>query len=269
MILRRHLARFVPALLLPALLLSACGGGRSDPNRLTVAATAVPHAEILAQVAPELAKQGVTLDVRVFNDYVQPNLQVDQGQIDVNYFQTKPYLDQFNRERGTRLVPLAGVHVEPLGAYSRRWKALAQLPQGASVAIPNEPSNGGRALQLLQKAGLIRLRAPADPLATLRDIAANPRGLQFRELEAATLPRVLGEVDLALINTNYALDAKLSPVRDALAIEDKDSPYVNYLVGRPGSADDPRVRKLIAALRSPATRAYIEKTYAGAVLPAF
>lgn len=254
---------------LPALLLAGCGAKGGDPNRLTVAATAVPHAEILKQVEPLLAKEGLTLEVRVFNDYVQPNLQVDQGQIDVNYFETKPYLDQFNRERGTKLVPVAGIHVEPLGAYSRRWKSIAALPTGASVAIPNEPSNGGRALLLLQKAGLIRLKNPDDPLATLGDIVANPKQLQFRELEGATLPRVLGEVDLALINTNYALDARLSPVRDALAIEDKDSPYVNYVVGRPDAANDPRVRKLVAALRSPQTRAFIERTYHGAVLPAF
>ncbi|GGB41165.1 lipoprotein [Sphingomonas metalli] len=256
--------------LVPALLLAGCGGkDAGDPNRLTVAATAVPHAEILEQAKPLLAKEGVALEVRVFNDYVQPNLQVDQGQIDVNYFETKPYLDQFNKERGTRLVTVAGIHVEPLGAYSRKWKSLAALPAGASVAIPNEPSNGGRALQLLQKAGLIRLKDPADPLATLRDIAANPKSLRFRELEAATLPRVLGEVDLALINTNYALDAKLNPVRDALAIEGKDSPYVNFVVGRPGAQDDPRVKKLVAALRSPQTRAFIEQKYQGAVLPAF
>lgn len=254
---------------LPALLLAGCGGHTADPNRLTVAATAVPHAEILEQVKPALARQGLTLDVRVFNDYVQPNLQVDQGQIDVNYFQTKPYLDQFNTERGTKLVPVAGVHVEPLGAYSRRWRSIAALPRGATVAIPNEPSNGGRALLLLQKAGLIRLKIPTDPLATLRDIADNPRGLQFRELEAATLPRVMGEVDLACINTNYALDAKLNPTRDALAIEGKDSPYVNFVVGRPDAANDPRIRKLIAALRSPETKAFIERTYHGAVLPAF
>ncbi|VXC30133.1 MetQ/NlpA family ABC transporter substrate-binding protein [Sphingomonas sp. 8AM] len=255
-------------LLAAALLLAACGS-KGDPNRLTVAATAVPHAEILAQVKPLLAREGVDLEVRVFNDYVQPNLQVDQGQIDVNYFQTKPYLDQFNRERGTKLVPVAGVHVEPLGAYSRRWKAIRDIPAGASVAIPNEPSNGGRALLVLQKAGLIRLKDPANPLATIGDIAANPRNLRFRELEAATLPRVLGEVDLALINTNYALDAKLDPTRDALAIEDKNSPYVNFVVGRPGAAEDPRVRKLVAALRSPTTRAFIDRTYKGAVLPAF
>lgn len=255
------------------LALTACGGGgvgaSRDPNRLTVAATAVPHAEILEQVKPILAKEGLNLDIRVFNDYVQPNLQVDQGQVDVNYFQTKPYLDQFNAERGTKLVPIAGVHVEPLGAYSRKWKEVGAVPAGAIVAIPNEPSNGGRALLLLQKAGLIRLKNPADPLATLRDIIANPRNLQFRELEAATLARVLGEVDLALINTNYALDAKLNPVRDALAIENKDSPYVNFVVGRPGAAEDPRVKKLVAALRSAQVRDFIARRYAGAVLPAF
>ena len=256
-------------LLAAVLLLAACGKPATDANTLTVAATAVPHAEILESVKPVLAKQGVTLDVRVFNDYVQPNLQVDQGNIDVNYFQTKPYLDDFNAARGTHLVSFAGIHVEPLGAYSRKWKTLAELPQGASVAIPNEASNNGRALLLMQKAGLIRLRNPTDPLATVRDIVANPKGLRIRELEGATLPRTLGEVDLALINTNYALDAKLDPVHDALAIEDRSSPYVNYVVGRPGGEKDARIVKLIAALRSPATRTFIEQHYKGAVLPAF
>lgn len=254
--------------------LSACSGGGGsgagpDGNTLTVAATAVPHAEILEAVKPRLARQGVTLQVRVFNDYVQPNLLVDQRQVDVNYFETKPYLDEFNKARGTHLVPYAGVHVEPLGAYSRKWQAIAALPAGATVAIPNEPSNGGRALLLLQKAGLIRLKDPANPVASLRDIAANPKNLKFRELEAATLPRVLDQVDLALINTNYALDAKLNPLRDALVIEDAKSPYVNFVVGRPGGEKDPRVVKLIAALRSPETREFIESKYKGAVLPAF
>jgi D-methionine transport system substrate-binding protein len=251
--------------------IAACGHGGSATNdaTLTVAATAVPHAEILEAVRPALTKQGVDLKIRVFNDYVQPNLQVDQKQIDVNYFQTKPYLDSFNAARGTHLVAFAGIHVEPLGGYSRKWKSIAALPAGATVVIPNEPSNGGRALLLLQRAGLIRLKNPADPLATLGDIASNPRRLQFRELEAATLPRVLDQVDLALINTNYALDAKLNPVRDALVIEDAKSPYVNFVVGRAGGEKDPRVVKLIAALQSPATRTYIENHYKGAVLPAF
>ena len=250
--------------------LAACSGAKTDDGKtLTIAATAVPHAEILESIKPALAKDGVDLQIRVFNDYVQPNLQVEQKQIDVNYFETKPYLDEFNAARGTHLVPYAGIHVEPLGAYSRKWKTLAAIPQGATVAMPNEPSNGGRALLLLQKAGLIRLKVPTNPLSTLRDIVANPKNLQFRELEGATLPRTLGEVDLALINTNYALDAKLNPVRDALVIEDANSPYVNFVVGLPRGDKDPRVVKLIAALRSPATKAFIEKTYKGAVLPAF
>jgi D-methionine transport system substrate-binding protein len=251
------------------LALSACSKGEAGKDTLSIAATAVPHAEILESIKPALAKQGVQLDIRVFNDYVQPNLQVDQKQIDLNYFQTKPYLDAFNESRGTKLVTYAGVHIEPLGGYSKKWKAVAAIPQGATVAIPNEPSNGGRALLLLASAGLITLKDPKNPLSTLRDIVANPKGLKFKELEAATLPRVLDQVDLALINTNYALDAKLNPVRDALVLESKDSPYVNYLVGRPGGDKDPRVVKLIAALRSPETRAFIEKTYSGAVIPAF
>lgn len=254
-----------------ALVLAACGreAPRSAPDTLTIAATAVPHAEILEVVRPTLAEQGLKLDVKVFNDYVQPNLQVDQKQLDVNYFQTAPYLDEFNKARGTHLLRVVGVHIEPIGAYSRRHKALTDLPQGASVAIPNEPSNGGRALLLLQKGGLITLKDPKNPLSTLNDIATNPKGLKFRELEAATLPRVLGELDLAVINTNFALDAKLDPARDALILEDKQSPYVNFLVAREDNKDDPRVQKLAKALNSPAVKAFIEKTYHGAVQPAF
>jgi len=258
-------------LLVGVLAIAGCGGvpGADDPNRLSVAATAVPHAEILEFVKPALAREGVALDVRVFNDYVQPNVQVAEGRIAVNYFQTEPYLAEFNKAQGTKLVTIAGVHVEPFGAYSRRWKSLAELPEGASVAIPNEPSNSGRALRLLAGRGVITLRDPDDPSATPRDIVANPRNLAFREIEAATLPRVLGQVDLALINTNYALDAGLDPTRDSLAIEGKDSPYVNFVVGPENARSDARVAKLVAALRSPEVKAFIESKYGGAVLPAF
>lgn len=255
-----------------AVLLSACGGsgsGDAANSRLSVAATAVPHAEILDVVKPLLAEQGVTLDVRVFSDYVQPNDQVVQGRIDVNYFQTEPYLDAYNRDRGTKLVTLVGVHIEPFGAYSRRFASLDALPEGADVVIPNDPSNNSRALILLHHAGVIRLADPADALATQRDITANPKQLKFRELDAAMLPRVLDQVDLALINTNYALDAGLNPTQDALAIEGSDSPYVNFLVGLEEKRDDPRVRKLAAALQGPQVRAFIEQRYRGAVLPAF
>ena len=256
--------------ILLALTLAACGAPKARPaHTVRIAATAIPHAEILQFIKPQLAKVGVTLDLHVFNDYVQPNTQVEEKQLDVNYFETLPYLTEFNRAKGTHLVPIVGVHIEPMGAYSHKYKSLAALPTGAVVALPNEGSNEGRALLLLQKTGLIRLKNAADPLATLKDITANPKQLRFRELESATLPRTLDEVDLALINTNYALDAKLDPTRDALAIEDSRSPYVNYLVGRADAPDAPDVRKLAAALTSPEVRAFISSHYHGAVVPAF
>ncbi len=265
--------RLLPFALVSLVALLALGGCSSPSGQggdtLTVAATAVPHAEILKQVQPILAKQGVNLQVKVFADYVQPNLQVAEKNIDLNYFQTKPYLDAFNRERGTQLVIVTGVHIEPFGAYSHKYKSIDQLPDGASVTIPNDPSNNSRALLLLAKHGLITLKDPSNELSTLKDITANPKHLQFRELEAAMLPRTLDEVDLALINTNYALIAGLNPTKDALLIEGKDSPYVNYLVGRPDNKDDPRVQKLAQALTSPEVKAFIEQKYHGAVLPAF
>ena len=260
------------ALLAAALLLASCsssGPGNSHSQTLTVAATAVPHAEILKEVKPILAKEGVNLEIKVFADYVQPNVQVDEKSIDVNYFQTKPYLDAFNRERKTNLIIITGVHIEPFGAYSHKLKSIDQLPDGATVAIPNDPSNNSRALLLLARHNLITLKDPNDELATVKDITANPKNLKFKELEAAILPRTLDEVDLALINTNYALAAGLNPTKDALLIESKDSPYVNYLVGRPDNKDDPRVQKLAKALTSPEVKNFIEQKYHGAVLPAF
>lgn len=259
-------------LLAAALLVAGCsssGSGDAGTQTLVVAATAVPHAEILKEVKPILAKEGVNLQIKVFADYVQPNVQVEEKSIDVNYFQTKPYLDAFNRERKTNLVIVTGVHIEPFGAYSHKLKSIDQLADGATVAIPNDPSNNSRALLLLAKHGLITLKDPNDELATTNDITANPKNLKFKELEAAMLPRTLDEVDLALINTNYALAAGLNPTKDALLIESKDSPYVNYLVGRPDNKDDPRVQKLAQALTSPEVKNFIEQKYHGAVLPAF
>jgi D-methionine transport system substrate-binding protein len=262
--------RFLAPLAAMLILLAGCSSSESDKTaHLSVAATAVPHAEILAFVKPILAKQGLDLDIKVFADYVQPNQQVVQKQIDVNYFQTEPYLDAFNSERGTDLVTVVGVHIEPFGAYSRKYKSISELPDGASVVIPNDPSNNSRALLLLAKHGLITLANPNDKLATLKDITDNPKNLKFREMEAAMLPRVLGEVDLALINTNYALAAKLNPTKDALLLEDKDSPYVNFLVSRSDNKDDPRVQQLAKALTSPEAKAFIESKYQGAVIPAF
>lgn len=238
-------------------------------EKLSVAATAVPHAEILEHIKPTLAEQDIELDVKVFTDYVQPNIQVAEGRLDANYFQHEPYLEEFNEARGTELVSVVGVHIEPFGAYSRKISSLDELSDGATVAIPNDVTNGGRALLLLHKEGIITLEDPDNILATPRDIAENPKDLEFYELEAATLPRILDQVELALINTNYALDADLNPTEDALAIEGSDSPYVNILVSRQDNKDSEAVQALADALTSDEVRQFIKENYEGAVVPAF
>ena len=249
--------------------IAACAAFSAQAETLNVAATPVPHAEILEFVKPALAKEGVELKVRVFTDYVQPNLQVQQKNLDANFFQHQPYLDEFNASRKTELVSVAGVHVEPFGAYSSKIKDLSELPQGATVAIPNDATNGGRALLLLQKAGVIKLKDGAGITATVKDIAENPKGIKVRELEAATLPRVLAQVDLALINTNYALEAGLNPTKDALVIEGADSPYVNILVTTAEKKDNADLQKLAKALHTPEVKKFIADKYKGAVVPAF
>jgi D-methionine transport system substrate-binding protein len=243
--------------------------GSAAAEKLSVAATPVPHAELLEHVKPALASQGVELDIKVFTDYVQPNRQVADGQIDVNFFQHQPYLNSFNKEHNTKLVTVGLVHVEPFGAYSSKIKSIDELKEGAQVAIPNDPSNGARALLLLQKQGLIKLKDPANILATSRDVVENPRKLKFRELEAATLPRVLPDVDLALINTNYALEAGLNPVQNALFIEGADSPYANIVVTTEGKKGTAAVQKLVKALNAPEVKAFIQTKYKGAIVPAF
>lgn len=258
------------ALLLTALAaaLSVAGFAHAG-QKLVVAATPVPHAEILELIKPTLAKEGVDLEIKVFTDYVQPNVQVDQKRLDANYFQTLPYLKSFNEGKGTHLETVIGVHVEPFGGYSKKVKSLAELKDGATIAIPNEGSNSGRALILLQQAGLIELKDPKNALATPKDIAKNPHNFKFKELESALLPRVLDQVDLDMINTNYALEAGLNPAKDALVIEGSDSPYVNFLVARPDNKDSDAIQKLAKALTSPEVKAFIEQKYKGAVLPAF
>ncbi|QBF24493.1 ABC transporter substrate-binding protein [Pseudomonas tructae] len=241
----------------------------AQAETLTVAATPVPHAEILEFVKPALAKEGVDLKVKVFTDYIQPNVQVAEKRLDANFFQHQPYLDEFNKAKGTSLVSVAGVHLEPLGAYSSKYKKLDELPSTANVVIPNDATNGGRALLLLEKAGVIKLKDKTNILSSVKDIVENPKNLKFRELEAATIPRVLTQVDLALINTNYALEAKLNPEKDALVIEGSDSPYVNILVTRADNKDADAVKKLVAALHTPEVKKFIEEKYKGAVKPAF
>jgi len=255
--------------ILTGLLALAAFSVQAQAQTLQVAATAVPHAEILEFLKPTMAEQGVDLQVRVFTDYVQPNIQVNEGRLDANFFQHQPYLTNFNESRGTQLISVAGVHVEPFGAYSERHASLDGLPNRAQIAIPNDATNGGRALLLLETAGLITLDPEAGITATPRDIQDNPKRLRFRELEAATLPRILGQVDLALINTNYALEAGLNPTEDALVIEGSDSPYVNILVAHEDRQDNPALKQLVAALKTEAVREFINEEYQGAVVPAF
>lgn len=240
----------------------------ADPHLLRVGASPVPHAVVLAHVRPVLAAQGITLEVVTMSDFVQPNVALAEGDLEANFFQHEPYLARFNAERHARLVSVARVHVEPLGLYSHRVHALGELREGAVVSLPNDPTNEARALRLLRAAGLVELaKAAADP--TVRDVTANPRKLTFRELEAAQLPRTLDDVDAAVINTNYALAAGLAPERDALAREGSDSPFANVLVVRPELAGDARVAALVKALQSDDVRAFLEKEYKGAIVPAF
>jgi len=237
--------------------------------KLKVGASPVPHAKLLEFVKPMLKEQGVDLEIIEFNDYIQPNTQLYEKNIDANFFQHTPYLDQFNKDKGYDLVNVAGIHIEPFGAYSKKIKKIEELKDGARVVIPNDPSNGGRALALMASNGLLTLKDGVGVSATVADITANPKKLDIREVEAATLPRVLGEVDLAMINTNYALEADLVPTKDALFIEGNDSPYVNILVARPDNKDSEAIQKLAAALRSPEVKKFIEETYKGAIVAAF
>jgi D-methionine transport system substrate-binding protein len=241
---------------------------QSSGSVLTVGATPVPHAELLNLVKDDLAEQGINLKVIEFNDYVMPNSALISGDLDANFFQHIPYLET-NAEWSSKLVSAFGVHVEPFGLYSTKYKNINDLPNGATITIPNDPSNGGRALLLLQANGLITLRAGVGLTATPRDITSNPKNLSFRELEAAQLPRSLLDVDAATINGNYALEAGFNPLRDSLIIEGADSPYVNIVVVQKGKENDSRIVALKNALRSQKVKDFIAGHYNGGVVAIF
>ncbi len=238
---------------------------------ITVAATAVPHAEILEAAKPILAQKGYDLQVTVFDDYVQPNNVVEEGDIDANYFQHIPYLDSFNEERGTHLVNAGGIHYEPFGIYAGTESDLTNVPEGADVAVPNDTTNEARALLLLQDNGLLKLKADAGINATINDIEENPYKINFVEMEAAQVPKVLSEVAFAVINGNYALDAGLNAQTDALATETSDSlaaqTYVNVIAVKEGNENSDAVKALVEVLKSDEIKKFIEDTYQGAVVP--
>lgn len=242
----------------------------ADAKTIKVGASPIPHAEVLEYIKPKLKEQGVDLEVVIFNDYIQPFLTTEDGQLDANYFASRPYYEQFTKDHNLKnQVEVAGIHIEPLGLYSSKFKSLNELKDGSVIAIPNEPTNTGRALLLLQSAGLITLEDPHAIDATTFSIVKNPKNLQFKEIESPQLPRALEDVDAAVINTNYALGANLNPSRDALVIEKKDSPYVNLVIANKESAQSEDLKKVLNELTSADVKKFIEKQYDGAVVPAF
>lgn len=262
------------------LALAGCGSSStssssssSNSKTITVAASPTPHAEILSNaVKPLLEKEGYTLEVKEFTDYVLPNTATEEGEVDANYFQHKPYLDSFNEEQGTHLVSVEPVHFEPFGLYAGKTTSLDALQEGAVVAVPNDTTNEARALLLLEQEGLIKLKDGAGITATTNDIESNPKNLQIKELEAAAVPTVLADVDIACINGNYAQGAGLN-VSDALANESADSlaaqTYANVLVVKDSNQDSEAIKALAKALVSDEVRDYINSTYSGAVVPVF
>lgn len=255
--------------ILCSLVLSGCGEKESKESVLTIGASPVPHAQILELIEDDLKAEGIELKIIEFTDYVTPNMALADGEIDANFFQHKPYMDDFAKENELDLASLFAVHVEPLGFYSEKLDDIKDLKDGSTIAIPNDPTNCGRALILLENNGFIKLKAEAGLAATEKDIAQNPKNLKFKALEAAQLPRVLRDFDGAVINGNFALDAGLTPTKDALILEDGNSPYANIIAVRKGNENDPRFKTLIEVLKSEKVKKYIEENYNGGVVPAF
>ncbi|MFH9085279.1 MetQ/NlpA family ABC transporter substrate-binding protein [Streptomyces sp. NPDC017673] len=275
----RNTAKFTTAVLAAGAVtlgLTACGSdkdsGSSDySGPLVVAASPTPHAEILNFVKDKLAKKaGLDLEVKEFTDYITPNTATEDGSVDANYFQNQPYLDDFNKKRGTHIAPVVTVHLEPLGLYSHKVKKADALKSGATIAVPNDAVNEARALKLLAANGLITLKDGVGTEATPQDITKNPKDLKFKEVEAAQTARSLDDVDAAVINGNYAISAGIKPAKDALVLESaKNSPYGNFLAVKEGNEKDPRVKKLAKLLTSPEVKKFIEDKYQGSVIPSF
>lgn len=234
---------------------------------IKIGATPVPHVEILEIVKPILKAKGYDLQIVEFTDYVTPNIAVDEGELDANFFQHVPYLTEFNKNKNTNLVKTVNVHLEPMGLYSKSLKTFAELKDGATIAVPNDPTNESRALDILVKQGLLTFNDV--PLKTVVDIKTNPRNIKIKELDAPQLPRVLDEVDAAIINTNYALAADLNPVKDALVIESKDSPYANIIVVKAGNENKEYIKALNEAINSDEVKKFIQEKYNGSIVEAF
>ena len=251
---------------------AADSGDAADGKVITVGATPAPHAEILEVAKEVLAEEGYTLEITEFDDYIVPNDAVEEGELDANYFQHITYMNQFNEDKGYHLVSVGSIHYEPFGLYAGKTASIEALADGAQIAIPNDATNGGRALLLLEQEGLITLKEGAGITATVTDIVDNPKNLEIMELEARLLPDSLKDVDLAVINGNYAIDAGLK-IADALAIESAEgeaaTSYANVLTVKEGNENDEGIQALLAALKSDEVKTFIEETYDGAVVPLF
>ncbi len=248
-------------------LLAAAHAHAADVVKLGV--TAGPHAQIAEIARKVAARDGLEIRIVEFQDYIQPNAALDAGALDANSYQHLPFLESQVKARGYKITPVGNTVTFPMGFYSKRWKSLADLPKGAKVGIQNDPSNSGRALALLQKAGVLKLKPGAGISATTADIVDNPKNLQVVQLDAAQLARSLEDLDASAINTNFALQAGLVPTRDAIAIEEAKSPYANVLAVRTADKDKPWVAKLVKAYQSPEVRTFVSEKFAGSMVAAF
>ncbi len=264
-------------LLVGLTLVVGCGNQSTDVTKvegkeevvLKISASSIPHAELLEFIEEDLQEEGISLDISMTSDGIQTNQQTADGQLDANFFQHTPYLEQVNEDSGLDLVNVRGVHIEPFGLYSKEIESIDQLSQNAQVAIPKDPVNFSRALELLAANGVIELNEEKDGDYLLKDITKNEKNLEFIAVESALLVHSLDDVEASAINTNYALEGGFAPLEDALIMEDSQSPYVNILVSRSDNKDDPAIQKLADILTSDKVREFIEKEYKGAVVPAF
>jgi D-methionine transport system substrate-binding protein len=270
---------FSLAALTTTAIMLGCGNTSSDNNKphakpekteIIVGVTPGASDHIMDVVVSEAAKEGLTVTVKTFSDYVTPDQALANGDIDLNSFQHKPFLDGFNEKNGTKLVSIGNTYLAPLGLYSKKYTAVTAIPDGATIAIPNDPSNGGRALLLLQKQGLLKIKdGIASTKITIQDIAENPKNLKIVELEAAQLPRSLDDTAASVINAGYAISAGLSSKKDAIAVEDNTSPYVNIIAARPEDNDNPAYKKFVKAFQSEAVKNFITDNYNGVLVPAW
>lgn len=265
----KKLSKVLLVLVLSLSIFTACSKDSASTTKLVIGASPDPHAKILELIKDDLKEEGIELEIKEFTDYVIPNKALAQKDLDANFFQHEPYLIDFAEKEGLDLVSLGNTHVEPMALYSNDLKDIKDLKDGAEIAIPNDTVNGARALILLQTNGLIKIDEKAGLNATERDLIENPKNLKFTALEAALLPQALKDVDAAVINGNYAIEAGLNPVKDGIVIEGEESPYANIVAVRKGEEGEEKFKKLLNALQSEKVRKFIEEEGDGAFVPAF